>query len=1057
MQATARGRIGEQVTTVDARLRIRPRQVLVPTAIVLAFVAILLAIVRLTRVSDAPELQDLVVAFAHQPTRAIEGRLAGGFAYAPPPSPRRGAEERKGWDVAPDVRIAAARIEMRARHDDARDRQAALGVAHLVTGELDGAIDLLEDSARALPDNSSVTTNLAAAYLARAKSWNRQDDWPRALAAAERAVAADHTHAEALFNRALALEGLHLNDEAEAAWTRYLDVERLPAWRREAVGHQATLANRPRTPDSPAHTTVDRQPVRERIEDDLLGGWAEAMNRGDTATAAQLIETATRAAGELARIGGDTMPLDAVRTIRQALDRHDAPTIRILAAAHAGFRQARRLFLGERLIESSIAMADAATQFARVGSPYRLWGPVYAATAVRMAGSPAGSLERLASVSTDGLSDTYYNLRGRLAWTKGTAYAALAQHDLSRDQHRLAVDLYQRGGELENLSANQTYLAEAEWFLGERQSAWLHEIAALANLDRLPVTTRRNHTLFIGAYLALSDRVPETALHFQNTLVQSIEQAGFTFGRPTAYMQRARILTQLHDTPRAIADLDQAERARIALPDPALRTRNDAEIRAIRADVRQHDAPRDALRDADAAIVYFRESRMGGHLARLFLLKASIFERLGDVEASGRSLREARDAFEQDRAGLTSPDQRLQAFEDERRVFRALLRFESVLRHEPLAALRVAEQGRVRTPFEQPEVAPVDPEAVRRSLPADVGVIYYAALDDRLLGWVLTTDRIEPFDVPLPATELRATVAHLRRRIRDGETVAGLASTAASFSQRVLAPALRLIADRRTLVFVPDGSLVDVPFAMLPQVNGAPLLADFTVLLAPSLTAFLSSSATLTGFAPDSVLAIGDGHDVEASDLPIIPSADKEAAAIGQLYPHATVLPGASATRRRLLASEDAVMHFAGHTVADPDFPLYSRLLLAPEPGRDNGLLMARDIVRHRFDKTRVLVLATCDGATGKTIDGEGLLSVAEAFRASGVSVVIASLWPVDDQARDFLTTFHRTLRVRHDPAAALHASQLALLREHGLDVPVRAWGGFVALGGLTLPPHAER
>ena len=71
-----------------------------------------------------------------------------------------------------------------------------------------------------LPDDAAVQTNLSAAYLARARWWNHPEDWPKALAAAERAIALEPNAPEPYFNRALALEGLEQNDARGAGLGR---------------------------------------------------------------------------------------------------------------------------------------------------------------------------------------------------------------------------------------------------------------------------------------------------------------------------------------------------------------------------------------------------------------------------------------------------------------------------------------------------------------------------------------------------------------------------------------------------------------------------------------------------------------------------------------------------------------------------------------------------------------------------------------------------------------------------------------------------------------------
>jgi len=86
----------------------------------------------------------------------------------------------------------------------------------------------------------------------------------------------------------------------------------------------------------------------------------------------------------------------------------------------------------------------------------------------------------------------------------------------------------------------------------------------------------------------------------------------------------------------------------------------------------------------------------------------------------------------------------------------------------------------------------------------------------------------------------------------------------------------------------------------------------------------------------------------------------------------------------------------------------------------------------------------------GTFVDGEGALSLGRQFFAAGVPAVVSSLWPVDDDLQTLMTTFHRTLIEGRDAARALRMGQRALLRERGADTPVRVWGGFMMLGGLT-------
>jgi tetratricopeptide (TPR) repeat protein len=152
--------------------------------------------------------------------RTVEARLTGGFRYGPLRAPLR-----SGGSAAPmdnwTLYAAAGRIREEALQEPSAPNLHGLGMAHLVLGNYDEAIQAFEDAIAETPQNPRYQSDLAAAYLARAKEQQRPDDLPRALAAAERAIAAEDI-LEARFNRALALQALFLEDQARQAWDEYL-------------------------------------------------------------------------------------------------------------------------------------------------------------------------------------------------------------------------------------------------------------------------------------------------------------------------------------------------------------------------------------------------------------------------------------------------------------------------------------------------------------------------------------------------------------------------------------------------------------------------------------------------------------------------------------------------------------------------------------------------------------------------------------------------------------------------------------------------------------------
>jgi len=203
-----------------------------------ATAAILLVVVGSDRLMPgrrpSAELQALVAAVGTE--RTIEGRLTGGFAYGPLRGPVRSGEAAAA-PVSPDVRIAAAHSEKSLAALNSADALHALGVASLVVGDIDRAIATMERAAAQPSPDPRFLADLATAYFARAAQQNRHQDLDKALAAADRAVKANPTLPEALFNRALALDRLSLSEEARTAWQDYLAVDDSSGWADEARAH----------------------------------------------------------------------------------------------------------------------------------------------------------------------------------------------------------------------------------------------------------------------------------------------------------------------------------------------------------------------------------------------------------------------------------------------------------------------------------------------------------------------------------------------------------------------------------------------------------------------------------------------------------------------------------------------------------------------------------------------------------------------------------------------------------------------------------------------------
>ena len=995
---------------------------------------------------DRPELGDLFDALAREPARVVDGRLAGGFPYAPPAVSTRGAGRR----VSPDVVIAAATIEKLAVADDRPANRAALGVAYLALGEWDNAVGTLEEVVEDAPASAVFQNDLAVAYLARAATLDRGEDWVGALAAANAAIALDPHRPEPHFNRALALAGLRMSTEEVDAWTAYRAMERQEPWIEESGRRLAAIDARRSQPSSDSE---DHQIIRERIEDSLLGEWGRAVERGDPAAAERFLTEAARLAERLAASGGDAMARDEIRHIRRVEQNRDRSDLNRLATGHRLYAVAREHWVANRWTDADATMSEAARYFRDTGSPYGQWIFVFHGILLQQRGEGDAAIRQLRAVTLPASEQHYFHLRGRAAWVEGYLWASQGRFDVSRPLFVRAVDEFTQAGERDYLAAAHTNLAESEWFLGNRERAWTSLAAAFSLIDALPQNRRIDHLDLAAAMSADRDLA---ALEFRNAMVRVARTPEM---EAQAHLRRARTLVRLERSDAATADLDRAATAMSRSADPVWRDRIAPDIELARAELfSASDCPR-AMQHSDAALQALARGTGTIRRGALLTIRAKCRDAMGDTEGARTDLLGAVQVFEDRRALIASAADRVQAFDLERAAFRSLLSLQVLKLNDEAGALETAERARSGVLAETWSDTPGNAPDHRR-LPDGVAVVYYETLADRVLVWVLTGERREHFSRPIGEAQVRRWVTQIRREIDRGASLTALRRHSASFMDALVAPALELAragtggTPLPRIVFVPDGPLFGVPFSVLPDVQGRPLLETAVIGVAPSLRTLLAASTRLTGLAPASVLAIGDAHDPATSGLPMLPRADAEALAVGRLYPTSTVLTGPEATKRRFVSTPADVIHFAGHSVLNGRYPMFSRMLLAPDPEvGDSGWLMASDITPARFGRARVVVLATCEGAAGKTVEGEGAISVARAFFAAGVPAVVASLWPVDDDLQTLMTTFHRALHSERDPAQALRMGQLALFAERGPETPVRVWGGFIMLGGLTPRP----
>ncbi len=287
-----------------------------------------------------------------------------------------------------------------------------------------------------------------------------------------------------------------------------------------------------------------------------------------------------------------------------------------------------------------------------------------------------------------------------------------------------------------------------------------------------------------------------------------------------------------------------------------------------------------------------------------------------------------------------------------------------------------------------------------------------------------------------------------------------LATAAGRLYRDLLGEALARLPSRvGRLVIVADGPLHALPFEVLRERPGAPLLSErFLLSRSPSATAWLRwrLSPATTADRPALVLADPEHHagPDDPAGLGPLPHARHEARALARALGRETkVLLGAAASEAALRPSGVSgfgILHLAAHTVVDEAEPGNSAVLLAPGGGGEDGWLRLKEVVALDLEG-RAVVLSACRGAAGPQVDGEGMVSLAWAFFLGGARAVVASLWPLrDDEAGPLIGEFYRQLGRGRSMDEALARAQ-ALRRAQG--VAPSGWAGLRIIGDGHLIP----
>ena len=359
----------------------------------------------------------------------------------------------------------------------------------------------------------------------------------------------------------------------------------------------------------------------------------------------------------------------------------------------------------------------------------------------------------------------------------------------------------------------------------------------------------------------------------------------------------------------------------------------------------------------------------------------------------------------------------------------------------PLLAARISEDMQART-LRQDSSSLEEQHLLDWAKSSELGLLTWViGPDEGVAIWVGHEGESASLEIPFGRRSVQRAVGRLRQALRD-ERVSDSEDFGLELANALIPQELRDLLSKKSgqsLLLLAHGPLEALPMnALCIQTSDSgsfALLAEAATLrILPGLPALHPGAQSER--TPTWVLA---GAPTDRDGRARLPGAKRELEEIRKQR-GCKLLSGEAMDREAMISviEEDACLHIATHIE-------WIDTAFGPSPAIElsNGeLLTVADLPVH-FGARELVVLAGCESAGGRMLDGEGALGFTRAFLKSGTRGVVATLWPVKDEAaEDFGLALHKSLMAQGSPSVAVREAS-SQLREAGEP----DWAAFQLLG----------
>ncbi len=995
---------------------------------------------------------------AYSEQRTMEVRMAGA-GYAPVEAFRGGESSRlhRPTSLLEAEVITAKQLASKPDDPSWLDAQAR---ADLMNDDYASAISVLERAHRYDPENQAIGINLASAFFLRAAELKRPEDYGRMVDLLGQILAKDPRNEIALFNRAIALERLHLYDQASVDWQRYLELDPGSPWAEEARKRARDVEEKIKLQKNRSENPLlDPAGFLALLEKNHQSSLEELDRRIEQYFAVALQEWVPQAFAKA--------PADQAESSQRALD----SLAQILVSEHDDYwltdlldelRRKPNSQRGLRYLTDAVrtsqttdldharqAALDAATAFRESGSRAgEFMAEFQASYADQLAHQLASCLTETRARDDPRVVERYPWLRTQFALETSICTSLADESARLLASKALKLARLHHYGSLELRATN--FLTELYQSMGDTATAWRYSSDGLARYWAGDYPPMRGYSLYIG----LDAVAEETEQWYLDA--QILQEASRFIADDSDFELRAAELHRLANALVLTGDFQAAEKSLEEARTLFLRSADGSRKENFLVESQISLAKLDLLRSRPEAAAR-RLEPLGEQVKRLSD-EDLVFEYSSVLGLAYFALGSANPAREKLGHAVRLVEDSLRKNSDERerliwcrradRVYRAMVELdltrsagETFAQWEWFkgASLRGSYATRRQQSQAETLLTPGHLPSPSFLLPPHTVVVSYAMLPDGVFAWTYGREGVRQHRLAASAQEIE----RLARRFADhcarpDSDMVSLTRESRALYEQLLAPLEPFLRSYQHLVIEPDQVLWLIPFDALQDQRGTYLGDHYAVSFSPGLN-YLALATAWQGISERSPILVA--ADPETIGKKPLDDAKDEAKGIAHQFRYAHLLFEDDAGYQRIAqqVKNAEVFHFSGHAAASPDGV---GLLLG-----DSSVMDATRIRVSDFSGLRLAVLSACSSANGSSGVFDDRDSLARLLVGSGVPEVVASRWIVNSRATAALMEeFYAQLLSGKDISFAL-SSASRKLREQAEFAHPFYWASFSAFG----------